>query len=120
MENKKQNKVVEFAKAHEKELRLAGKVVGGVALVAGVIFLGKQINNVSSEWKDIEVPDWNVGDHFHAIVRDGKDIPDYGVVAANVNIADLGKFGEELYKLGGVDSNSYTELCIYVGENMNK
>lgn len=110
------NKVVEFAKAHEKELCLTGKVVGAVALVVGGVFLGKQIHNVHSEWREIDIPDWNIGENAGIIVRDGKDIPDYTIAAAGVKIADLGKLGEELYKLGGVDRDSYTEVMLYVGE----
>ena len=112
--NKK--KVKEFVKKHKKAIALSA--IAGVS--GGVIFaitkkkpkIDKVVEKVVDKWTDVDSSVIEMG-KIEQCDTNGKWID---VVVNDINVSDLGKFGEELTKLEGVESETGVSAIISLSD----
>lgn len=96
---KKQNKVVEFIKTHKAAITLAAGAAAGIVIWAIT-------KDKSSNYIDIERPSLPTGAWTNltkAVKGKFKDCVSGAAIA--VDVADLGKFGESLVTIDGIDEH---------------
>ena len=106
MKEVKQNRVVEFIKAHKKGIAItAGLTVAGVA-VARIICGDKAVN--------LPKPEFSIGHLQELWTETQSNAETYiNAIVGSVTAADLGRFGEEMTKVDGIDPDSVS--CIIIG-----
>ena len=122
---KKENKVIKWVKAHKKQILMTALITGGAALtIAGVKKFARPKNgSYSIYWirkndkaeAQIKVPDcaYNTLKAWKDTTKGGEAIA--GAALGNVPISDLGKVGEELCKSEEINKNSLVDLVLTTG-----
>lgn len=104
------NKVVEFAKTRKKELVIAA---GTVTLAVGFILYAIMRKKLPV---DLPIPELNVG-KINELWREtqGNGEQYINAIVDELTVADLGRFGEEMMKVDGIDLDTTVSAIIGFG-----
>jgi hypothetical protein len=114
MENKKENRVIEFVKKHKGKVALAAISVAGVAVWAIT-------KNKPSDYVDIDRPSLSTGEWAGLFTGiKGKFKGCTSGCATAVDVADLGKFGEALTTIEGISEHEPIQIAFGTERSFNK
>lgn len=115
------NKVKEFVKTHKKEIALtAVAVVGGVIIFAITKKKPKIVTQLAeavpaNKWRWIDAPELELGT-ITDLSTNGEWID---AIVNDITVGDLGRFGEELCKIEGVNPNTIvSSMMSFIGEKV--